>query len=85
MADVGRITLTLFSRTWCHLCDDMIAGLHEMQARERFDLTVTDVDSDPLLEQRYGDRVPVLVHGDHELCYYHLNPAAVTDYLVKFR
>ena len=85
MADVRRITLTLYGRTWCHLCDDMITGLHEMQRRESFELTVTDVDSDPLLEQRYGERVPVLVHGNHELCHYHLNPAAITDYLLKFR
>ena len=85
MADGQRIALTLYSRTWCHLCDDMHAGLQDLQARLRFDLTIVDVDSSPQLEQRYGDRVPVLAHGGHELCQYHLDTAAVTDYLLKFR
>ncbi len=85
MADGRRITLTLYSRAWCHLCDDMLTGLREMQARLIFDLTVIDVDSAPALEQRYGERVPVLTHGSRELCHYHLNTAAVTDYLLEFR
>lgn len=85
MADSRRITLTLYSRPWCHLCDEMRAGLQEMQARLTFDLKVIDVDSAATLEQRYGERVPVLTHGNHELCHYHLNTAAVTDYLLDFR
>ncbi len=85
MAEARRITLTLYSRTWCHLCDDMQMGLQELQAHLPHELAVIDVDSDPLLEQRYGERVPVLAHGDHELCHFHLNPAAVTDYLLKIR
>lgn len=85
MADGRRITLTLYSRAWCHLCDDMLTGLRDMQARLMFDLTVIDVDSECVLEQRYGERVPVLAHGSRELCHYQLNTAAVTDYLLEFR
>jgi len=85
MADVSRITLTLYSRNWCHLCEDMRKGLHDLQARLPFELTVVDVDSNSDLEQRYGELVPLLAHGDRELCHYHLNPAEVTDYLLKFR
>ena len=85
MADSGRITLTLYSRIWCHLCDDMLAGLQILQARQSFELCIIDVDSQPALEQRLGDFVPVLMHCERELCYYHLNTAAVTDYLRDFR
>ncbi len=85
MADSRRAALTLYGRTWCHLCDDMLAGLQAMQARLPFEVTVVDVDSDPVLEQRYGERVPVLLHGERELCHYHLDTPAVTDYLLNFR
>jgi thiol-disulfide isomerase/thioredoxin len=85
MADSGQITLTLYSRSWCHLCDDMLTGLQNLQARQPFALSIVDVDSLPALEQRFGEFVPVLMHGEHELCHYHLDVAAVTDYLRDFR
>ncbi|MBY0269573.1 MAG: glutaredoxin family protein [Burkholderiales bacterium] len=85
MADSGRITLTLYSRSWCHLCDDMLAGLRVLQARQPFGLNIVDVDSQPALERRFGEFVPVLMHGERELCHYHLDAAAVTDYLRDFR
>lgn len=85
MADSGAITLTLYSRAWCHLCDDMLAGLQILQVRQPFKLNIVDVDSQPTLEQRFGEFVPVLMHGERELCHYHLDAAAVTDYLRDFR
>jgi hypothetical protein len=85
MADGRRPALTLFSRTWCHLCDDMLAGLRALQAGQPFELTIIDVDSDPALEQRFGELVPVLMHGERELCHYHLDGPAVTEYLRKIR
>jgi len=36
-----------------------------------------DVDRDPDLRQRYDEWVPVLCHGDRELCHYHLDEQAV--------
>ena len=77
------IKLTLYGRTYCHLCDDMIAGLRELQTGVRFELEVVDVDSDPALEARYGELVPVLVGSAGEICHYHLDPAKVNDYLNK--
>jgi hypothetical protein len=77
------VLLTVYGRTYCHLCDDMIAGLRELQARFAFDLDVVDVNSDPALEARYGELVPVLVGDGGELCHYHLDVAKVNDYLGK--
>ena len=61
----------------------MLAGLHAMQASRGFELEIIDVDSDPLLEARYGDLVPVLTGMDTELCHYHLDAAKVNEYLSK--
>jgi hypothetical protein len=75
--------LTVYSRGYCHLCDDMIAGLRSLQARFPFELKIVDVDSDDALERRYGEDVPVVVHGARELCRHRLDAALVTDYLVE--
>jgi len=76
-------TLTVYSRSYCRLCEEMIAALQELQGRFRFELRVDDVDGDPELERRYGGKVPVLVHVEQELCHHFLDPAAVTEYLAK--
>ena len=63
----------------------MIAGLQPLQARFHFTLDVVDVDSDPVLEARYGEDVPVLLHGPRELCRHRLDSALLTDYLAGIR
>jgi thioredoxin reductase (NADPH) len=40
-----------------------------------------DVDGDPALEARWGDRVPVLLGGERELFHYHVDGAVLTAYL----
>ena len=79
------ISLTLYSRHHCHLCEEMIAGLQELQARFIFEVEIVDVDADAALERRYGAHVPVLAHGERELCRHRLEPASVTAYLGGFR
>ena len=83
MAARSKPQLTVYSRAYCHLCDDMIAGLQALQARVSFDFEVLDVDADARLEERYGNDVPVLMHGERELCRHRLVNGFVTDYLVK--
>lgn len=77
--------LTVYGRRYCHLCDDMIAALQVLQGRYSFEFDVVDVDTDRVLDTSLGERVPVLMHGEHELCHYFLNEAAVTAYLSNLR
>lgn len=77
--------LTVYGRAYCHLCDEMIGTLRELQGLFPFEIAVIDVDGSPELEQRHGEKVPVLMHGGRELCHYRLELAAVTAYLSKFR
>ena len=69
----ASVRLTLFGRTYCHLCDDMAAALAPIVARTDASVEIVDVDSDPALEARFGDRVPVLFAGADELCHYFLD------------
>jgi thioredoxin reductase (NADPH) len=81
----GRIHLTLYSRRYCHLCDDMFAALNPLASDLGFEIEVVDVDRCPELERRYGEFVPLLAHGDTRICHYLLDNAALTAYLSAFR
>ena len=77
--------LTVLSRSYCHLCDDMIAALQEMQGRspQLFDVDVVDVDQHPALETQWGEKVPVLLDGDTEICHYFLAPDQLALHLAQ--
>jgi hypothetical protein len=82
----GPIELMVYAREHCHLCENMIASLRNLQAKLRFRFDVTDVDSDDELRLRYGERVPVLVaQRGEEICHYHLDLNALDAYLAKIR
>ena len=75
------IVFTLYSREYCHLCHEMLAELDAMRKIRGFDLIVVDVDSDPGLEARFGELVPVLFHQARELARYRLAVPALEAYL----
>ncbi len=79
------VRLTLYGRSYCHLCDEMLAALEPMRAEFGLAIDVVDVDGDAALEQRFGDLIPVLMHAGVELCHYHLDAPKVRAYLVKIR
>lgn len=77
--------LTLISRAYCHLCQDMELALRPLLAEFGVDVEILDVDADPELETLYDELVPVLLHGGSELCHYFLDVIKVRDYLSKIR
>lgn len=85
MVEGALLTLTVYSRSYCHLCDDLIAALRDLQGRFAFEISVVDVDSNASLEARFGEFVPVLMAGDHELCHYFMDLPRVTAFLTEIR
>lgn len=71
--------LTILSRSYCHLCADLIAAVDGFRGRSprAFEVEVIDIDGFPELEQRWGDKVPVLLAGDREICHYFFDSAAL--------
>ena len=63
----------LFSGSNCHLCEAMEDELSPFI--EKYDITVKRryIDNKPVLEQRYGAKVPVLTFHDEILCEYFLD------------
>jgi hypothetical protein len=81
-------TLTLLVRAYCHLCDDMRAALQPLAAAAGATITEIDVDADPSLDARFGERVPVLLLGSidgAELCHYRIDRECVAQALKRAR
>jgi len=78
-------SLTVLSRGYCHLCHQMIAELEKLRDRHGFTIDVVDVDREPALEEKWGDKVPVLLDGDVEICHYFLDPQALEARLGRMK
>jgi thioredoxin reductase (NADPH) len=63
----------------------MIEQLTALQREARFAFEVCDVDDHPTLEARFGERIPVLLAGEEEVCHYRLDVPALNAWLGKFR
>ncbi len=78
-----RPNLILYGRSYCHLCDDMLRALLPLAAD--CEIEVVDVDARPELEERYGERVPVLVLESVEICHYFLDAERLREVLGPIR
>lgn len=63
----------------------MLAALRQLQGRYDFEVAVVDVDRDPALEEKWGDKVPVLLDGERELCHYFLDLEVVDARLARMK
>ena len=76
----------LYSRSYCHLCDDLLAALEGLRIEYGFNVDVVDVDADDTLVALYDELVPVLMGREDDgrllqLCHYHFDEAAVRSFL----
>jgi hypothetical protein len=77
---------TLYSRSYSHLCEDMLAALQALApSGQPFEVDVIDVDLEPALVARFDELVPVLFGrlDEPELCHYFLDEAAVRTCLER--
>src|SRR5438046_9937317 len=54
------LTVVLYTRRGCHLCDDAWRNLSRIQTKYHFGLSAKDVDGDPELVARFDTCVPVV-------------------------
>ena len=80
----ARPQLTLYSRKWCHLCDDMQEAVAPLAARFDARIDVVDIDADPALVALYDELVPVLICAGVEVSRYRLDPARVLAALERY-
>lgn len=55
------LTIILYSKAGCHLCDEARGYLEELAADHEIDIQEIDIRRDPDLFERYRYRIPVIV------------------------
>ena len=68
------MTVTLYTRAGCHLCEEAERVLRREQTATPFQLELVDIDRDPELARRYGVRVPVVAVDGQDLFEYEVPP-----------
>jgi hypothetical protein len=53
--------MTLYGTTGCHLCDQAESLLRQVAAAQAISWHYVDIALDPVLVERFGTRIPVLV------------------------
>jgi uncharacterized membrane protein/glutaredoxin len=61
------LTVTLYTRQDCHLCDLAKSDLRALQKKVPHRLVEVDIDSEPALKQAYDQTVPVIEVGPYRL------------------
>lgn len=75
------IEFTVYSRYGCHLCEDLLTQLKQLQQVYSFRIIEVDIDSNPQLTEQYGSLVPVVTCDDEQICHYFLDQAAILQLL----
>jgi hypothetical protein len=52
--------VTLYGKAGCCLCDEARAEIEAVRERRPFELREVDVSIDPVLNGRFGERIPVV-------------------------
>ena len=78
-------TLTLYGKPGCHLCDGARSVVRGVADARGVEVVEVDVTLDPVLERRYGERIPVLALDDEELFDYVVDGDALGRRLDKVR
>lgn len=61
------IIVHLYTRKDCHLCDDVAEDLASLRGQYPHELIKVDIDSDPALRERFGEKIPVVKIGPYQL------------------
>jgi uncharacterized membrane protein len=61
------LTVTLYTRKDCHLCEQARADLRSLQAKFPHQLAEIDIDADPALQKAYLVEIPVVEIGPYVL------------------
>lgn len=79
---INPIQFVIFSRSYCHLCDELRDALSHVMLGTDFMIETLDVDDEPILLARYDELVPVLGIrlpdcSIRYVCHYVLDPVAL--------
>jgi glutaredoxin len=77
------VTVTIYGRPGCHLCDDALAVLERVRTDVPFDLRRVNIEDDDALLGAYLERIPVVVLDGEEVYEYHVDEADLRSRLAR--
>ena len=77
------LTLTLYGRPECHLCEEMKAVAAEVGREIPHRLEEIDISTDPMLERRYGLQIPVLLVNGRKAFQFRVTPSELRERLQR--
>jgi glutaredoxin len=77
--------VVVLTRPGCHLCDQAVEVVAAVCAETGDEYAVLDVDSDPELQQRYTDQVPVTFVDGAQHDFWRVDPARLKAALLRTR
>ncbi len=79
------VTVTVYSRHGCHLCESAENTLNTLVKDLEFSVEILYIDGDAELEKLYGTEVPVIhINGEHH-DFYRVDPIRFKTSLEKYR
>jgi glutaredoxin len=67
----------VYHREGCHLCEDVVASLSQLQEELRYKIKQIDIDEDPELQKKYNVDVPVVMVNDNVIFYHFFDEEAL--------
>jgi hypothetical protein len=86
----AKVNLELLVRVGCHLCESAIDTVNRVVAEVRaqhsggeFEVSVTDIDANPQLLERYSDEVPVLFVNGAQRAFWRIDESHLRELLAQ--
>ncbi len=77
--------LTVYTAPGCHLCEEAISKLCELQAEFGFEFTECDINRQEALHRLYFERIPVVTLDGEEICEYVVEERHLRERLLESR
>ncbi len=71
----------VYHREGCHLCEDVVASLSQLQEDLGYRIKQIDIDEDPKLQKKYDADVPVVMVNDDVIFYHFFDEEALRSAL----
>jgi thiol-disulfide isomerase/thioredoxin len=73
----------VYYRDGCHLCEQVVASLFQLQKELKFKIKQIDIDNDPQLSAKYNADIPVVTYLDEVIFYHFFDEIAVRQALAN--
>jgi len=73
--------VTLYGKAGCCLCQEALAEVEKARAQIEFDLCSVDISLDPVLNRRFGERIPVVAINGEDAFEFHVDARALVTML----